>query len=136
MLKNLLTITYRSLLRNKAHTLLNLAGLALGIASSLMIFMIVRYELSFDTFHEKGDRIYRITTQFVNEEDNFSGTAPFPAGEALLEEFPQIEKKTSIYYARMGVMKAADRLFKEEHIAYVEPSFFSLFDSNWVAGDP
>lgn len=136
MLKNVLTITWRSLSRNKVSTLLNLAGLGLGIASSLMIFMIVRYELSFDTFHEKSDRIYRLTTQFVNEEDSYLGSAPFPAGEALAQEFPQVETKTSVYYTRIGTMKAADRLFKEEHIAYVEPSFFDLFDFDWVAGDP
>lgn len=136
MLKNVLTITWRSLSRNKVSTLLNLAGLGLGIASSLMIFMIVRYELSFDTFHAKSDRIYRLTTQFVNEVDSYLGSAPFPAGEALAQEFPQIESKTSVYYTRIGTMEAADRLFKEEHIAYVEPSFFDLFDFNWIAGDP
>jgi len=136
MIKNLLTLTMRNLLRNKVSTLLNLFGLGLGIASSLMILMIVRYELSFDTFHEKGDRIYRITTQLLEQEGSYIGTASFPAADAILQEFPQVESKSAVYYKRLGTMKVEDQLFKEEHIAYVEPSFFDLFDFAWVAGDP
>lgn len=136
MLKNQITSAYRSLLRNKAHAVLNLSGLALGITCCLMIFLVVRYELSFDTFHSKGNSIYRITTKLLNEEGQYMGTAPFPVGETVQTEFPEVEKVTSSFYIRDGIMKVDERLFKEEGLSYVAPSFFELFDYEWVAGDP
>lgn len=76
MFSNHLTLAFRNLLRNKAHTLINISGLALGIACCLMVFLILRYELSFDSFHSKADRIYRVNTKFITT-GGFAGGAPF-----------------------------------------------------------
>jgi putative ABC transport system permease protein len=136
MLKNLFTTAYRSLLRNKAHALLNLAGLALGITCCLMIFLVVRYELSFDTFHTKADRIYRVTTVTRGENTDYHGTSPYPMGETVQAEFPEVEKATTVTFIRDGIIKADEKLFKEAGLTYVAPSFFELFDYEWLAGDP
>ena len=136
MLKNLFTSAYRSLLRNKVHALLNLAGLALGITCCLMIFLLVRYELNFDTFHSKADRIYRVTTVSRGEKTDYHGTSPYPMGETVQAEFPEVEKATTINYIDEGIIKADEKMFKETGLTYVAPSFFELFDNEWIAGDP
>jgi putative ABC transport system permease protein len=67
MLKNYLTSAYRNLLNNKAFSLINIVGLAIGMAAFLLILQYVRFELSYDTFHKKGDRIYRVGTGIYRE---------------------------------------------------------------------
>jgi putative ABC transport system permease protein len=137
MLKNLFTTASRSLLRNKSHALLNLAGLALGITCCLMIFLVVRYELSFDTFHAKADRLYRVTTITQGDEIDYHGTSPYPMGETVQAEFPEVEQATTVTYIREGsIIKANEKLFRQTGLSYVAPSFFALFDYEWVAGDP
>lgn len=136
MFKNLITTAYRSLMRNKSHAFLNLTGLTLGITCCLMIFLVVRYELSFDTFHSKSDRIFRITTQLFSEDNSFIGAAPYPVADAVKEEFPDVEQVTTIYFNDEGIIKANEQLFKESGLTYIAPSFFEIFDYEWLAGDP
>src|SRR5690606_11036449 len=126
----------RNLLRNKAHASLNLAGLALGISCCIVIFLILRHELSFDNFHEKRDRIYRVTTTFLGDETDEMGAAPFPVGEAMAADFAEVEAYTTISFENEGVIKVNEELFAEQGIAFVAPSFFDLFNYEWVAGSP
>ena len=72
MLKNYFKIAFRNIKRNKSYTLTNVLGLALGIASAVLIFALVSYHLSFDAYHSKADRIYRVTTGFYGEEPTYS----------------------------------------------------------------
>ncbi|MDQ3291261.1 MAG: ABC transporter permease, partial [Bacteroidota bacterium] len=135
MLKNLITTAFRSLARNKAHSVINVAGLALGIACCLMIFLVVRYEKSYDTFHSKADRIYRVNTKFKTA-SGFSGGAPMPVANALKQNFPEIEQATTAVFAGEGLFKVNNQLYKEKGIAYVAPEYFSIIDGQWLAGNP
>ncbi|CAA9234095.1 MAG: Acidobacterial duplicated orphan permease (function unknown) [uncultured Adhaeribacter sp.] len=135
MLRNFITTAFRSLKRNKANSVINIAGLALGIACCLMIFLVVRHERSYDTFHSKADRIYRINTQFLKT-GGFSGGAPMPVANALKQNFPEVEQATTAFSAGEGLLKINNQLYQEPGIAYVAPEYFSIIDANWLAGNP
>ncbi len=137
MLKNFFTTAFRSLIRHKAHATINIAGLALGIACCLVLFLVVRYERSFDQHHVKVDRIYRVNTQFLTGENGLTTNAPIPVGQALKEDFPEIEEYvTTSLIDNGGLIKVGNKVFKQPGIAYVTPAFFRIFDVTWLAGNP
>src|SRR6202007_1308547 len=97
MIKNYFKTAWRSLLRNRSYTAINIAGLAIGIAACLLIFLIVQFETSFDNFHSNKDRIYRVMTVFHGPDGVFpaSGT-PIPTSEGLRLDFPQLKEVSAI----------------------------------------
>jgi ABC-type antimicrobial peptide transport system permease subunit len=143
MLKNYLATALRNLSRNKTYAAINIFGLALGITCSLVIFLAVKFELSFDTFHAKKDQIYRINThvQFQGQ-DNALPNVAFPLIEALRNEIPQLAEATVVNYVGGGMISIARdgqellRYQEENGITYVEPRFFDMFDYTWVEGSP
>ncbi len=138
MLKNYFKTAFRSLIRNKSFTIINILSLSAGIASSFLIFLVVRYELSFDTFNENRNRIYRVVSQFTTPDGiNYSGGVPFPLAEALRTDFPQVEKVADIHKNEDVLISVGEsgRKFKE-NIFYAEPQFFEIFDFKWLAGNP
>lgn len=129
----------RSLKTRKLFTLLNTTGLAIGCAISMLIFILIRHELSIDRFHSKRDRIYRVvsTETFRDGQVVYDGCAPLPLSAALREEFPQAEKVAAVYRSRKMEFSMDDnRMFKIPLLYFVEPAFFDIFDYPWVAGDP
>src|SRR5213083_560245 len=95
MIKSYFKIAFRNLKRNKNFTLINISGLAAGIAVCLLIFIIVQFHLSFDDYHKKKDRIYRVLTEYHHADapDIFFGKGvPSPLPAALKTNFPQAEK--------------------------------------------
>src|ERR1044071_2543407 len=94
MLNNYVKIAFRSLLRFKGFAIINLFGLSLGLTAGILIMMFVVDELSFDKFHTKGDRVYRVLTQFFTSESGHEGameTNGWPIGDILRREFPEVE---------------------------------------------
>jgi predicted permease len=143
MFKNYLTTTFRKLSRNKAYTAINAFGLALGITCSLMLFLLLKYELSFDNFHAKADRICRVNTTFVHAEGELHDTGtPFPFGPALRKDFPELEKVAMVDYEYEGLITIVDggktpvRYHEKEGVVFIEPDFFDMFDFPWIVGDP
>src|SRR5437870_7201 len=97
MLKNYLKTAIRSLLRFKSYAIINMLGLAIGIAACLLIFLVLQFETSFDTFHSKKDAIYRLGSEFHNQDGiSYSAGVPFPVGPAIRIDFPQIKLVASI----------------------------------------
>ncbi|HTL08864.1 MAG TPA: ABC transporter permease, partial [Chitinophagaceae bacterium] len=94
MIRNYFKIAWRSLLKHKGYTAINIAGLTIGIASCLLIFLVVSYELSYDTFQKNYQRVYRIVTATTNKDGSEATNPgiPVPALEALRTDFPQMEK--------------------------------------------
>src|ERR1044071_3768291 len=94
MITNYFKIAWRNLFKHKAYSMINIAGLAVGIAASLLIFIVVRYELSYDTFQPNYERIYRVVTssKTVDGGENHNPGVPSPAYDALKNDFPQFEK--------------------------------------------
>jgi predicted permease len=111
-------------------------GLTLGITSCLMIFLTIRYELSFDNFHSNADRIYRITTTIHNESADYFPGASYPVGETVRDEFAEFEKVSTVYFEEEGIVKANNQIYKEKGIAYISPEFFDIFSFDWLVGNP
>jgi putative ABC transport system permease protein len=132
MIKNYFISALRSMRRNLSFTFLNVFGLSLSILSCLIIFLIVRYELGYDSFSKKADRTYRITLNALDFNANIS-LAVVPA---LRNDFPQLENITQIFYQRDGQVQIGQNRFIEKNFAFVDSQFTKIFDYKWISGDP
>lgn len=139
MLINYFKIAFRNMKCNKSYTLINVLGLSLGIASAVLIFGLVSYHLSFDTFHAKADRIYRVTTELHGDEIEYNTGVPSPLGEAFRNEYPFAETVANIAGIPdrvVSIRSAKGTLEKfEENIAFAEPDFFRIMDFPLVRGN-
>src|SRR5204863_7307008 len=100
MIKNYFKTAFRNLVRNKNYAIINISGLAAGIAICLVMFIVIRYEMSFDNYHKKKDRIYRVLTEYHHADgpDIFYGKGvPSRLPAALRTNFPQLEKVAIVY---------------------------------------
>jgi len=143
MIKNYFKTALRSLFRNRNYTVINIAGLAAGIAVCTLIFIIIQFQSSFDNFHSKKDRIYRVLTEYHHADaaNIFYGKGvPTPMPQGLKTAFPQIEKVAPVYADNNDQILIANdnetvKKFKEEKGVFLtEPSFFSIFDFPLLAG--
>lgn len=140
MIKNYLKTAFRNLSRNKGYAFINIAGLSVGIAAALLIFLVIQFETSFDNFHAKKNTIYRIGSKFSTESGiSYSEGIAFPVAGAIRTELPQAREVARIYknegqpitIENTGELK---RKFKAD-LYYTEPEFFNLFDFTWLAGN-
>jgi putative ABC transport system permease protein len=146
MFRNYIKTAVRSLLRNKNYTVINIAGLATGIAVCLLIFVLIRFELSFDNFHSKKDRIYRVLTEYHHPDAEgvfYGSAAPFPMPGVIKNDFPELEKTSGIYSSSdaqvlvYGDNGQIEKKFKEKTGVFsVEPAFFEIFDFPLLSGNP
>ena len=137
MKKKYFLIAIRNLVREKGYSFINVFGLAVGLTGSLLIFLWVFDELSFDRFHENINRIYRVEQDyFYNGEAYHVNVTPYPSGKSWEQEIPEIE--TVVRYARTGslLVKQGLKAFYEPGIIAVDSSFFSFFTFPLKAGDP
>lgn len=144
MIKNYFKTAFRSLIRNRNYTIINIAGLAVGIAVCMVIFIIIQFQTSFDNFHAKKDRIYRAVTEYHHAEDatiGYGKDVPFPMPEGLKTAFPQIEQVAPIFASHDDQLLIPDdngttiKTFKEDKgVFFTEPSFFTMFDFPLLAG--
>ena len=142
MIKNYFKTALRNLLRNKTYAMINITGLAVGIASCLLIFLVIQFETSFDTFHKKKDNIYRVVSEFHSPDGVFhSPGVPFPVTDALRIDFPQLKKVAAIYNNNGLITVASEhqneppKKFRETGVFFAEPQFFELFDFGWIGGN-
>ncbi len=144
MLKNYFKTAFRSLVRNKIYSIINIAGLAVGIAVCMIIFIIIQYQTSFDNFHSKKDRTYRVLTEYHNVDAaniTYGKDVPFPLPTGLKTAFPQIEQVAPIFASHDDKLLILDdngttlKQFKEDKgVFFTEPSFFKMFDFPMLAG--
>ncbi|MCE7993516.1 MAG: FtsX-like permease family protein [Roseivirga sp.] len=143
MLKSYLKISLRNLIKHKVHTGINVAGLVLGITCGLVLFMLVKYELSFNNYHENGDQIYRISSATTVEgSTSFVGGVPIPMLDAAKEEIVGLENATLLWSPGSDDFKidranAEQAIFKNGiKVAYTDASFFEVFTWPWSEGNP
>ncbi len=135
MLTNHLKISFRNLWKYKLNTALNTFGLTLGVTVFLLIALWIRHEQSYDAFHSKADRIYRISNTFTSETEQFSQAPSGPAlGKRLPETFPNIEAGVRVGQSSAQI-EIEGRTFFENNIFIVDPSFFDVFDFNVLKGN-
>lgn len=139
MIRNYLKIAFRSLIRNKAFTLINMLGLVLGISFSTMLYIYVRHELSYDSFHQKADRTYRILTvdtSSPNEVRTYGRTSP-PMGPQLVSSFPEVKEAARLFRLSGQVIVDIEGTKYNERNWFTTPdaNFFNVFDFDFIAGD-
>lgn len=132
MLLNYLTIAIRNLFRQKAFSIINVCGLAIGLASSLTILLWVQDELSYDRFHTKADRTYRL---IASVSDVKVAITPAPLLAAVRESSPEVQHSLRIKVIQSAIMQAGERHFEENQGFYAEQSFFDVFDFKLDYGD-
>src|SRR5207237_6758371 len=116
------------LLRQKFYSAINVAGLTLGIAGCLIIFMFVQNELSYDKFHAKGDRIYRLLRgSYMNGEISNTPYTSGPYAPALAADFPEDVQAVVRVMANNGLVTYGDKSFKEERFYLTDANFFKVF---------
>lgn len=137
MIKNYLKIAFRNILKNKLFSVLNVLGLAIGIAASLLIILYARFELSYDDFHKDADQIYRIRYDFKRDgELVFKCASTFPAvGPTLKEEYQQVEEQTRLYKYFLSTIEKDGELFDVEYIFFAEQAFIDMFSYPWFKGN-
>lgn len=136
MIKNYLKSSWRNLRRDVSYSFINISGLAIGIAACLLITLYIIDELSYDKFHEKSDRIYRLYVdgQFGNNKF-LSPYIPNPAKDALLQEFSQIESVTHFFDTDQVRFEYDNKVFIENRVFYTGSDFFEVFSFPMVKGD-
>ena len=149
MLSNPFRILFRRLWRKRTFSFLNIAGLAVGIAASLLIFLIIRYETNYESYNSKKDRIYRVVTSHFKrsngELDDHIGFIPFTLPDAMRLDFPALEKVAAVgtiggaqihIPGRPGKELEDEKVFKEDDgLFWTEPSFYDMFDYEWLEGN-
>ena len=139
MLKNYLKIAWRNLWKNKSYTFINVLGLSSGIGCVILIFTLVSYQLSFDTFHPHADRVYRVISEFHQESIEYQAGVPEPLGIAFRNDIPGIEASAKVMVYNNALIslpgsKEVRKFLEDDGVAYAEPQFFDIFDFPLVRG--
>ena len=142
MLKNYLKTAFRNILREKASSLINIAGLTMGITCSLVLFLLIRHLASFDNFHSKRDRIFRVVHQSDgNQGKNYTPGVPSVLPDAFRLDFPESEEVVFMSY-RAGSMVTIPqptgepkRYTEEAGVVFTQSNFFKVFDRSILIGD-
>ncbi len=137
MIRNYFRMSYRYLKSHRIFTAINLAGLAIGMSVCFFALLYVQFELSYDSFHEKSDRIYRVATDVRTSTGiDYKGTSP-PMAAGILSTYPEVEAVTHIvldYY--LFQKDKSETSAKEVRVAYADSSLFSMFTFPLLEGNP
>ena len=146
MIRNYFKIAFRNLVKNKIYTFINIGGLAVGLSACLVIYLLVSFELSFESFQPDSERIYRITSVFKKSDGSIGVNAGLssPMPKALREELTGIESLTAchIWYPRVTIpndknaAKNAAKVFRNDNneVLVCEPQYFQIFKYEWLQG--
>lgn len=138
MFRHYFKIGIKSLLRYKTHSAINIFGLSVGIAASLLILLLVHHELQYDLFHEHADRIYRVTSLIESPEESrrLAITSP-PIGPMLLNDFPEIENYVRIKrpFEPLAVVRYGENIFHEDKFYFADQSLFDVFSFSLQRGN-
>lgn len=138
MFKSYFLIALRNLKKQKVFSLINIVGMAIGMAGFTLFALIAGVKLKADKFHENADRIYSIVQviQAENKEEEHLAFTPGPIAEALRMEFPEVEDVVRVYPGGRMTLKQGDNSFFENNILFVDPAFLSMFRFKMAAGNP
>jgi len=137
MINNYFKIAWRNLLRGKIFSVINITGLAIGLTAFLLLALYINDELGYDRFHENGDRIYRVSREFLAEDGStdlhLANVAP-PYGPLIAQDFPEVEQVVRMLRTNLTI-QYGDALFNEERAFFAEDGFLDMFTVNVVQGD-
>ncbi|RYY15857.1 MAG: ABC transporter permease, partial [Chitinophagaceae bacterium] len=138
MIKSMILIAIRNFKRDKWYSLLNILGLTIGITFSLFLIFYIKDELSYDRYHVKADRIYRISS-IINEADKPEmkwAISQFPLAPALKRDYPEVEEAVRFAGNGRTMYKKGERRFYEEKVFYTDSNVFRVFTHKFIEGDP
>jgi putative ABC transport system permease protein len=140
MLSNFLKVAWRNMMRSKIFTLINVLGLAIGMAACILILLFVRDEMSYDGYHENSDNIYRVSREFFNSDEESSlhlGHCAPPYCPLLKQDFegPVVEA-VRFRNGYRPLLTFEEKQFEEERFFWVDPEVFDIFSWKMIAGDP
>ncbi|MFC1563334.1 ABC transporter permease [candidate division KSB1 bacterium] len=138
MFKDYLKIAVRNITRNRIYSLLNILGLSTGIAGCILILLYVKYEFSFDTYHENADRIYRVIMEFP---DYYEGTNLWagtcgPLAKTMVEEYPEVVTAGRFEMMDEVLISYGSKKFMENLVMFADPEIFEVFSFELLEGDP
>jgi putative ABC transport system permease protein len=138
MVRNIIITTLRFFLRHKAYSFTNIFGLAVGLATCILIFLFVQDELSYDRFFTDSDRIYRLEPYFLGEgEESHWAASQGNLLPSVLDRYPEIESGVKFHKSfGASVLRNGDRIFREEGVIFADSAFFDVFSFRMLAGDP
>src|ERR1041385_2781513 len=143
MLRHYFQIAWRNLLKRKFYSLINVTGLAIGMACCVLITLYIYHEKSYDQYHTKKDRIYRVTQVFGGPE---KGATPSPKdyqvwgcaplGPALQADFPEIEKVVQFMSPSSMLLQRGEKRFQQDNLLFMDSTAFDVFSWKMIYGDP
>ncbi len=136
MFMNYLKVTLRNIKRHKVFSIINIAGLGIGLAISIFIVVWVQDELSYDKFHENHKNLYRIVEHWMISDGSINpgASTPYPLGPALQENYPEVMESLHFYIADGTLVKYKDKRFYENKFGFADANFFSMFSFPLLKG--
>ena len=136
MFKNLVKTAVRHIFKHPGYSFLNVLGLTLGITSALFLLIYVYDEVSYDRYHEKADRIYRVSSKITEPDDQFTWiVAQIPFGPKVMEDYPEVEAYVRFINMPRALYKHEDKEFIEENFFYADSALFDIFTYKVIRGD-
>ncbi|MEZ5043409.1 MAG: ABC transporter permease [Saprospiraceae bacterium] len=137
MLRNYLTVALRNLWKHKFYSIINILGLAIGLACFLFIFLFIRDELSYDRYHQKADRTYRVNFDgFAFEQELHFAVVGASLGPTILEEYPEVEQQCRFRQRGSFAVRYEDQSYTEDKWIYADSTLFDVFSFELVKGNP
>ncbi|HAF29679.1 MAG TPA: hypothetical protein DCG75_11595 [Bacteroidales bacterium] len=137
MIRNFFKVSIRNLIRNKTYSVINLLGLSIGMACSILIFLFIIDELSYDKHHEKADQIYRIGIDAVLQGNNMKAyVTGAPVGKTFVDEIPEFINSTRVVKFEDATIKLNDKKFTENKAFFVDSTFFEMFSIDFLSSKP
>ena len=137
MIKNFLLIALRFMSRQRGFSVINISGLTLGIACSLLILLFIQDELSFDRFHQDYDHIYRVGFEGKLQGKKVRSTlTSFPLAAALKKEWPDVQASTRVVKWATFPVHYNNKSFTEPHLLLADKDFFRFFTFDLISGHP
>ncbi len=140
MIRNYLKVAFRNLIKRKVFSLINILGLAIGMAVCLMIILFIQSETGYDAFQQNGDHVYRMVLErkYPGRSTSYAIIPP-SIGEAVKREFPEVRENTRMFDLSNNAgfaLTIGDKVFEERNVYAADSNFFRVFSCNAVAGDP
>jgi putative ABC transport system permease protein len=134
MIRNYIKIAWRNLLRHKGFSLINIIGLTTGLTCCLLLILYIQHELSYDKFHDKGNRIARLIMEYrigdAGNKGNFTSTKVFPE---FKRQFPEVESGVRMTTTER-IVKYEENVWMEKDVLFVDSTFFNVFDFKLLQG--
>jgi putative ABC transport system permease protein len=136
MLKNLIKTAIRHIVKHLGYSILNILGLTLGITSALFLIIYVADEVSYGRYHEKADRIYRVSSTIKEPDDQFTWiVAQIPFGPQVVHDYPEVQSSVRFINMPRALYKFEDKEFNEENFFYVDSTLFDIFTYKVIKGE-